>query len=85
MTSWKKQSTACGAIDIGSMTSLGSITAVGDGSNPRIGASSLTRRGSLREASRAPAITSAMPAIDSARTVSSRNTAPSTSATTGIR
>ncbi len=85
MTSWKKHSTAWGAIDIGSMTSLGSITAEGDGSNPRIGASPITQPGSLREASRAPAITSAMPTIDSACTVSSRNTAPSTSATTGMR
>ena len=95
ITSWKKQSTAWGAIDIGSITSPGSITAVGDGSNSRIGArsapapscgpSALTRGvpGAMRAGLlRSPA---PMPTIDKARTVSSRNTAPSTSATTGIR
>ena len=39
ITSWKKHSTTWGGTSIGSMTSPGSITALGVGSNSRIGAS----------------------------------------------
>ena len=89
ITSWKKHSTTWSGTSIGSITSPGSITALGAGSNSRIGASGCqdhpARAVSFLDARNAPASTRAIATIEIAKISSSRNTAPRTIATTGTR